>query len=177
VTTPSTGASVGTATAEPTATSGPTDADTAPAGDATDGGRPEGARDDDHAGDGRRGGNAEAARYRTQLRAAEAERDTLRERLAVLDGRDVERIAGERMADGADLARYGVTVDQLLDDDGLVDDTKVAAAVDALLAERPHLAVRARPRPDRSQGARGDAGASGPTFADVLRGRFDASRL
>jgi hypothetical protein len=86
----------------------------------------------------------------------------------------VQRLAGERMTDGADLARYGVTVDQLLDD-GLVDAGKVAAAVDALLAQRPHLQARRGPRPDWSQGARGAGAGVGPPFSDVLRGGVSRS--
>jgi len=55
-----------------------------------------------------------------------------------------------------------------------VDPAKVTAAVDALLAERPHMAERTGLRPDRSQGTRrNDAGSSGLTFADVLRGAVD----
>ncbi len=74
------------------------------------------------------------------------------------------------MADGSDLARFGVNVDDLFDDDGQVDPDRVTAAVNALLAQRPHLQARRSPRPDRSQGSRGGASGNGPTFADVLRG-------
>jgi hypothetical protein len=56
---------------------------------------PTDATDDTSAGDqaeSRRSANAEAVRYRTQLRATEGERDQLRERLGWLNGREVERL-------------------------------------------------------------------------------------
>jgi hypothetical protein len=92
----------------------------------------------------------------------------------------MERLAGERLVDGSDLVRYyGGTIDDLLDDEGLVDRAKAEAAVDQLIGERPHLAHRPRgARPDRSQGARGDIQGGGLSFSDVLRaGRIDASQL
>jgi hypothetical protein len=150
---------------EPPAPLGPADADTAPtsgqpAGDATGNDRDDGRQ---------RGGNAEAARYRTQLRTVEAERDQLRTVLAGTREREVQRLAGERMADGTDLARFGVNVDGLLDDDGQVDADKVTTAVDELLAQRPHLQGRRGPRPDRSQGTRGTGHGSGADWQDLLR--------
>jgi hypothetical protein len=54
----------------------------------------------------------------------------------------------------------------LLDDDGLVDEAKVAAAVDALLVARPHLATR-RPSGDVGQGAADGAGSF--SLVDSLR--------
>lgn len=44
----------------------------------------------------------------------------------------------------------------LLDDEGLVDEEKVRAAVDDLIAAKPHLASRT-PRGDVEQGARDDS--------------------
>ena len=54
-----------------------------------------------------------------------------------------------RLADPTDLP----FTDDLLDDEGLADTVKVQAAVDELLARKPHLAAR-RPRGDVGQGAR-----------------------
>ncbi len=54
-----------------------------------------------------------------------------------------------RMADPSDLPFS----EDLLDDDGLVDNDKVTAAVEDLLRRKPHLAAR-RPRGDVGQGAR-----------------------
>jgi len=54
-----------------------------------------------------------------------------------------------RLADATDLP-YD---EALLDDEGLVDQSKVTAAVEELLARKPHLASR-RPTGDVGQGAR-----------------------
>lgn len=68
-----------------------------------------------------------------------------------------------RLADPTDLAASP----ELCDDDGVPDPGKVAAAVDALLEARPHLATR-RPSGDVGQGARpGDT--AGVSLAGMLR--------
>lgn len=72
----------------------------------------------------------------------------------------VARIRG--LADPTDLP----VTDDLLDEDGLVDSAKVQAAVDVLLARKPHLAAR-RPRGDVGQGARPEVESVGP--ASLLR--------
>ncbi len=54
-----------------------------------------------------------------------------------------------KLADPTDLP----FTEDLLDDDGLVDDTKVQAAVEDLIKRKPHLAAR-RPTGDVGQGAR-----------------------
>lgn len=76
-------------------------------------------------------GNKEAAKYRRQLREAEAERDTLTERVAALQRAEAERIAGEKIAQPSALWASGVTLDTLLDADGNVDAGKVREATDA----------------------------------------------
>jgi hypothetical protein len=103
-----------------------------------------------------RGTAAEAKRYRLKLRETEAERD----RLAALVERhrraDVERALSEsKLADPADLWRDGLTLDELLDDDGSIDDTKLADAVAAVLAAHPSWARPARKPVDLGQGPRG----------------------
>lgn len=108
-------------------------------------------------------GNREAAKYRTRLREAEAERDGIR---ADLDGarQTVERLqralvettAASALVDPADLWRHGgVEVSELLADDGTPDAEKVAAVVDGILTERRHLARPRSPRPDMTQGGTG----------------------
>ena len=67
-----------------------------------------------------------------------------------------------RLADPTDLPFS----EDLLDDDGLVDDGKVRAAVDELIARKPHLAAR-RPRGDVGQGARPEPDDTG--LAGLLR--------
>ena len=67
-----------------------------------------------------------------------------------------------RLADPTDLP-YS---EDLLDEDGIVDDGKVRAAVDELIARKPHLAAR-RPRGDVGQGARPEPDDTG--LAGLLR--------
>lgn len=87
-------------------------------------------------GAGRQQGN-EAAKRRVQLRDAEAQRDALQQRLDAVQRREVLRAASERLSDGEDLLR-DVAVADLLDDEGNIDDGKVAAAVETLLEQSPH---------------------------------------
>jgi hypothetical protein len=71
------------------------------------------------------------ARYRVQLRETEAERDQLRGTVEALQRAEVERIAGKTIKQPAGLWAAGVALDDLLDDTGKVDATKVDAAVTA----------------------------------------------
>lgn len=87
--------------------------------------------------------NHEAAKYRRRLREVEAERDAGAERLAAMQRREVERLAGGEgaLADGSDLFAFGAELGDLLDSEtGLPDEAKVTEAVKTLTAERPHLA-------------------------------------
>ncbi|OBC12614.1 hypothetical protein A5784_32825 [Mycobacterium sp. 852013-50091_SCH5140682] len=81
---------------------------------------------DDDAGDGK--GGREAAKYRRRLREAEAERDQLAERVTALQRAEVERLA---TADGLKPAALWSSTELagLLDDEGVVDAAKVAAAI------------------------------------------------
>lgn len=117
---------------------------------------------------GDKGGNAEAARYRTQLRAVESERDALVARVEAFQKADAERMAGETLANGEDLWLTGLSVDHVLDDDGRVDPDVVAAKVQEITRERPHFARLKFGNID--QGPQG-SGKPKPTFADALRGR------
>lgn len=67
-----------------------------------------------------------------------------------------------KLADPTDLP----LTDDLLDDDGLVDEIKVRAAVDDLVQRKPHLASR-RPSGDVGQGARPETKPVG--LAEMLR--------
>lgn len=88
-----------------------------------------------------KGGNAEAAKYRTQLRATEAERDTLTARLETAHRTMVEGIASKSLAKPEALWASGTKLADLLDDDGNVDPEKVTAAIsdakERLGLERP----------------------------------------
>lgn len=118
------------------------------------------------------GGNAEAARYRTRLRATEGERDTLSQRVERMQRREVERLAGERLAQPGDLFAVGGTaLADLLTDDGDVDAERVTEAVQALLDARPGLHRDAKATwPDMGAGQR-ETGSPGKTWGSVLRGR------
>ena len=98
-----------------------------------------------------RGKDREAARYRKQLRATEAERDELSgqlaamsERVATMQRGEAERLAAEHLADGADLWRDGAELAALLDEAGNLDPSKVADAARATAAAHRHWRA---PRP------------------------------
>ncbi|MEP9391677.1 hypothetical protein ABLE94_05355 [Gordonia sp. VNK1] len=69
------------------------------------------------------------ARYRLQLREAQAERDTLAERLEALQRSEVERLAADLIEKPAALWTAGVKLDTLVGDDGTIDADKVTEAV------------------------------------------------
>lgn len=93
--------------------------------------------------------NREAAKYRRKLRTAEAERDQLRERVAVMQRGEVERLAGTVLADPADLW-HGASLVELLGDDGTINTTAVMVAATKLAESKPHWKRSARHRPDPS---------------------------
>lgn len=101
------------------------------------------------------GGDREAAKYRRRLRETEAERDTLTASVDSLRRQLVDNLAAPALVDPGDLWRLGVDLADLLADDGAVDVDKVNGAIEAVLAERPHLAAPRAPRADLGQGARG----------------------
>lgn len=100
----------------------------------------------------------EAARYRTQLRAAEKARDAVTSRLETLQRREVERIvASLDVQRPAAIWAGGTQLADLLDDDGNVDQVLVEAATEKAI-EALGLSIRPAPlKPDHSQGARGAA--------------------
>lgn len=92
-------------------------------------------------------------RYRLKLRAAEAERDSLRERLEGLQRREVERLASDLAQPGDLFELGGVSLSDLLTEAGDVDSAAVAEAVAALIESRPLLAKNPRmPAYDITQG-------------------------
>lgn len=121
-----------------------------------------------------RGGNREA-RYRKQLRAAEAERDALGERLNSLQRGQAETFAREHLADGADLWRDGLDLTALLDGDGNLDVAKVADAARAARKAHPHWAAPTAPKRNPASvgaglrsGATGTLDRSGVSWAGLL---------
>ena len=71
------------------------------------------------------------ARYRTQLRATEAERDGLAARIEAMQRTEVERIAGNVIQKPDALWATDTALADLLDDTGAVDPDKVKAAAHA----------------------------------------------
>jgi hypothetical protein len=118
-----------------------------------------------------RGGNPEAARYRTRLRVTEAELTTARTRLETLQRAEVERLAGDVLAQGSDVFTVaGIALDEVLTPEGTVDADLVRMAVAQLVATRPGLHKGAKQvAPDVGQGNRGAAGASsGRSWSDII---------
>ena len=87
-------------------------------------------------------GNEEAAKYRRRLREAEAERDQLAEQIQALRRAEVQRQVADRLDDPSDLWRAGVELDELLDQDGGIEQGKVDEAAAAVTAEHPGWAKR-----------------------------------
>lgn len=110
-------------------------------------------------------------RYRLELRATEAERDALAQRVERMQRAEVERLAADGLSHPADLfAMSGNDLADYLTEDGNVDAEKVAADVAAVLAERPGLRKQS-PALDPTQGHGGRLQAKRePTLADLLKG-------
>jgi hypothetical protein len=90
--------------------------------------------------------NAEAARYRKQLRATEAERDGARDHVAELQRAYIELLVEPRLQKADDFGRH-VDMASLVAEDGKLDRVKIEAELEALLRERPYLAAKAKVRP------------------------------
>lgn len=103
--------------------------------------------------------------YVEELRRSEAGYRTRAKQSDTLAAALVTSYAAQtgRLADPSDLP---YDAEALCDEDGVPDAGKVAAAVDALLTVKPHLATR-RPVGDVGQGARPDT--TGVSLAGMLR--------
>lgn len=114
-------------------------------------------------------GNREAAKYRVRAREAELERDSLAQRIETLQNREVERLAAKQLSNPADLMTLaGVTLADLLTDDGDVDAEKVSGVAADLLGTRPGLKPLQRAT-DMSQGSGGPPPKSTLSWGDLLR--------
>ncbi|WP_083178141.1 hypothetical protein [Mycobacterium scrofulaceum] len=113
----------------------------------------------------------EAAKYRTRAREAEQQRDALVARVEALQLREVNRLAGEHLAQPADLlALGGVTLAELLDEDGNVDPETVADAAEALIESRPGLAKNPKVSAvDHTQGTGNSPGNRKLDWVDLLK--------
>jgi hypothetical protein len=126
-------------------------------------------QDGDNGQDDDRGGGREA-KFRRRAREAEAERDTLRGTVERLQRREVERLAGEHLAEPGDVWTVGgAELAALLDDGGDVDPGAVRRAAEALVRSRPGLA-----RPGGARGGlpmgqgRRHSPASGASWREVI---------
>ena len=111
-------------------------------------------------------GNREA-RYRKQLREAEAERDSLRDAVTSFQRSEIERLTD--LEKPAAIWATGVTVDELLTDEGQIDSDKVRVAVQVA---RDELGVRppARaPQPNPAQGAGGNGQGGSNPWVDAFK--------
>ncbi|MET8181964.1 hypothetical protein [Streptomyces sp. NPDC005336] len=114
--------------------------------------------------------NAEAAKYRRKLRDAETQLEAANTRIETLLRRDIEQRVSDRLAVPADLFDLGkATVADLLNEDGVIMDDAIAAAVEALIEKRPGLA---KPKGWGDVGGFRPSAISdpAPTWTDALRG-------
>lgn len=75
------------------------------------------------------------ARYRTQLRETEAERDALTQRLEALQRSEVERLAAAKVDKPQAIWAAGTDLADLLDDAGNIDPDKVTEAAEKARTE------------------------------------------
>lgn len=117
----------------------------------------------------------DAVKYRKRAQAAEKERDQLADRLATLQRAEVERLAAQHLADGADIWRDGADLANLLTDAGNIDPDKVKTTATELGATHPHWRKLAPSAPPASSvTANGKIGGDEPkqtTWSDLLQGR------
>lgn len=90
----------------------------------------------------------EAARYRTALREAEARITQLEGNLGALQSRVLQEAMKGKLIDPGDFEKF-VSRESIVDEHGNLDGDKVKASLEALVKEKPHLAVPATstPRP------------------------------
>lgn len=88
----------------------------------------------------------EAARYRTALREAEARIAQLEGNLGALQSRVLQDAMKGKLIDPGDFEKF-VSRESIVDEQGNLDGDKVKASLEALVKEKPHLAVPAVPAP------------------------------
>lgn len=116
---------------------------------------------------------AAAAKGRENSKLRERLRDVTA-RLETMQRREVERIASQHLADGADFWRDGAEIAQVLDSDGNIDNSKVETMAKEILANHRHWRKASLAAPPASvvtaNGSIGD-GDTRPTFTDAFRPR------
>ena len=111
----------------------------------------------------------EAARYRTRLRAAEAERDNLTTQLDAVRRAEVERVAQTAGLNARAFWAGGADLAELITADGTVDTEKVKLAAQVAATALGLV----RPWPDSGQGNRGSSVGHGKsTWSEA----FEAAR-
>lgn len=96
--------------------------------------------------------NAEAAKYRTRLRETEAERDALAEQVTALRRAAVEDRLKAQHVPPAGFWAAGVQLEDLLDEDGNLDDKAIKAAADNAVETLGLERIGVHPRPVPSEG-------------------------
>lgn len=117
------------------------------------------------------GGNAEAAKYRRELRETQAELATAKEQLTTLRRAEVERLAEPEGVNGAALWASGVELDDLLNEDGTPN---ADAVTEAVTSARTAFGINPKPTTPSAdgQGAVGESigGTGAVGWAGALRG-------
>ncbi|MEU2199678.1 hypothetical protein [Isoptericola sp. NPDC019482] len=111
----------------------------------------------------------EAAKYRTQLRETEAERDTLRETVSALRREQAEAALDKTLAKPDSFWLTGATVDDYIDDTGNLDRSRLVADAQSAV-NKQGLASFKRFAGHADQGARPVEKSGGTTWQDVLGG-------
>ncbi|ORA07421.1 hypothetical protein [Mycobacterium arosiense] len=139
----------------------PADAQTVP-GQGIDAGEPESGSESPN--------GSREARFRKERNEARTALAEAQARIEAYQRREVERLAADLAQPGDLLELGGVSLADLLGEDGEVDPEAVAEAVAALVESRPGLAKNPRQRAvDPSQGLGGQSGKASPTWGDLLR--------
>lgn len=114
-------------------------------------------------------GNREA-RYRVERNQAREERDALAARVEAYQRREVERLAAELAQPGDIFELGGVSLVDLLGEDGEVDADAVSDAVSALIESRPGLARNPKVlATDTTQGLGSSGGPKVPSWTDLFK--------
>jgi hypothetical protein len=96
-------------------------------------------------GDGTTDANAEAKSWRLKYRSAATRADIAEARVSQQNRRHVEQVLAKRLADPADAFANGLELDNVLDDDGLVDEDAVLDYANDLVSRKPHYAAKLQP--------------------------------
>lgn len=119
----------------------------------------------------------EAGNYRTKLRAAEGEVESLRAEVESHRRRQIDGVltgtAGE-LHDPGDVWQFtGLTTADLFADDGALDEDRLTSALAELRQARPYLFKHQLQTGPRDGGARGASGAGTPDVAGTMRRALD----